>query len=321
LEWDRNANQIFKHNFNPIQSLNQDIAELIDGSIDYHGITNNEKIFLENYPHSIGPELLIGGPPCQGHSDLNNHSRRSDPRNNLYLRMIRAAKLLRPTGIVIENVPTVIHSKERVVQRARDKLCQMGYHPQEAILWANDFGVPQKRKRHFLIASMVKEPNFSILDSVRMNKSRTLDWAISDLIAQYDDNDTFNSSSRPSAENQRRMNWLLDNDEYDLPNEERPKCHQNGHNYPAVYGRLRSDRPTDTITAGFGSTGQGRFMHPSATPGRTLTPHEAARVQTFPDWFDFGNHRRGTLSKTIGNAVPPLLAMHVGLVALDAIIP
>ena len=75
---------------------------------------------------------------------------------------------------------------------------------------------------------------------------------------------------------------------------------------------MRWDEPCSTITRGFGSTGQGRFMHPSAYPGRTLTPHEAARVQTFPDWFDFGGHLRGTMSKTIGNAVPPLIGEVIG---------
>jgi len=81
------------------------------------------------------------------------------------------------------------------------------------------------------------------------------------------------------------------------------------------------DNPAHTITAGFGSNGQGRFMHPDAYPGRTLTPHEAARVQTIPDWFDFSDHngKRSTLSKSIGNAVPPLLAMCVSVVALKSL--
>jgi DNA (cytosine-5)-methyltransferase 1 len=119
------------------------------------------------------------------------------------------------------------------------------------------------------------------------------------------------------------MDYLLDHKIYNLPNQERPPCHQDGHNYPAVYGRMNWDEPSSTITAGFGSTGQGRFMHPERClvtgKGRTLTPHEAARVQTFPDWFDISGKRRGVLSKTIGNAVPPLLGMYVAKVALDSI--
>ena len=110
---------------------------------------------------------------------------------------------------------------------------------------------------------------------------------------------------------------LVENDEYDLPNHLRPDCHKNGHTYPAVYGRMRWDQPSHTITAGFTSNGQGRFTHPDAFPGRTITPHEAARIQTFPDWFDFATSKRGTLKKAIGNAVPPLLAMYVAEVALN----
>ena len=127
------------------------------------------------------------------------------------------------------------------------------------------------------------------------------------------------SPAKSFARNRERMQWLIDRDLYDLPNEKRPPCHQNGHNYPAVYGRMHWDRPAYTITAGFGSNGQGRFQHPDRAT--TLTPHEAARVQTFPDWFDFSDHSgmRRVLSKSIGNAVPPLLAMYVAHVALLSI--
>jgi DNA (cytosine-5)-methyltransferase 1 len=74
-----------------------------------------------------------------------------------------------------------------------------------------------------------------------------------------------------------------------------------------MYGRLDFARPAQTITTGFGSPGQGRYLHPSEL--RTLTPHEAARIQFFPDWFDFSPlEHRNALSRAIGNAVPPKLA-------------
>jgi DNA (cytosine-5)-methyltransferase 1 len=73
-----------------------------------------------------------------------------------------------------------------------------------------------------------------------------------------------------------------------------------------MYGRLRWDEPAQTITSGFGSIGQGRFMHPDLP--RALTGHEAARIQGFPDYFDFsGCSTRGALATMIGNAVPPQL--------------
>ena len=317
-DWDDKAISIFASNLHPKTIETGDIYGLFDGDIGNDLRTENEEFLINNYPHVLEPDLLTGGPPCQGHSDLNNHTRRGDPRNSLYLRMIRAAEILKPKAMIIENVSTVIHSKEDVVERAISELKSLGYFVSECLLWAHEFGVPQRRKRHFLVASKVREPNFDILDEFRLKKHRTLRWAIGDLVEAYDENSVYNSSAVPSEENQARMNWLIDNNEWNLPNHLRPPCHQKGHNYPAVYGRMKWDEPCSTITTGFGSTGQGRFMHPSSFPGRTLTPHEAARAQTFPDWFDFGQNLRGTMSKTIGNAVPPLLAMYVSLVALHS---
>ena len=310
---------IYKRNFNPRIQFEGNILEYFDGDTFDSTLTEKERCLVEENPGLLEPDILVGGPPCQGHSDLNNHSRREDPRNSLYFSMVRAAKVLRPRVIIIENVQTVIHSKEQVVQNSTRILEEMGYKVDDLILKAEEFGVPQLRRRHFLVASVDSKPDFSILDSYKISKPRNLRWAIGDLISEYDEENVFNSSANSSSENRRRMSWLLKNDEFDLPNEHRPPCHQNGHNYPAVYGRMRWENPAHTITAGFGSNGQGRFMHPDHP--RTLTPHEAARVQTFPDWFDFSDHKgkRSTLSKSIGNAVPPLLSMYVSFVALRSL--
>ena len=319
-EWDQDALNIFEMTLNPALAVCGDVSELFDGSLSRRKLTKAETQLIDKNPSIFEPDLLTGGPPCQGHSDLNNHSRREDPRNALYYRMVRAAKVLQPKAIIIENVSTVIHSKERVVQQSQEILEKMGYHVEQIMLWANEFGVPQKRKRHFLLASRISQPDVSMLNQYRMEENRNLHWAIGDLLNEYDKDDIYNTPANSSAENRSRMKWLIDNDKWDLPNHLRPKCHQNGHNYPAVYGRMKWDEPSSTITAGFGSNGQGRFTHPSARPGRPLTPHEAARIQTFPDWFRFDGHRRSTMSKTIGNAVPPLLAMHVANVVIQSII-
>jgi DNA (cytosine-5)-methyltransferase 1 len=78
-----------------------------------------------------------------------------------------------------------------------------------------------------------------------------------------------------------------------------------------MYGRLWWDQPAQTITTGFGSMGQGRYVHP--TRRRTITPHEAARLQTIPDYVQLGvDEQRGAWAQMIGNAVPPFLTRALG---------
>lgn len=324
-EWDAEILEIFKSNFSPKESTSEDIDSIINGSIRYGKLTKVEEQFLETYPDAFNPDLLIGGPPCQGNSDLNNHTRRSDERNTLYFRMVRAAFVLQPKVVVIENVATVIHSEQDVVNKTLKKFDKLEYEAKEVTLSAEEFGVPQSRQRHFIIAThrdYGETPNLSIFDTLKFDSEdvRTVQWAIEDLQDQLNVHPMMDEPTDANDENQMRMDWLIDNDEYDLPNELRPDCHKNGHNYPAVYGRMYWKKPADTITTGFTSNGQGRFTHPNASPGRPITPHEAARLQTFPDWFEFPTTKRGVLKKAIGNAVPPILAMYVAHVALQSII-
>jgi DNA (cytosine-5)-methyltransferase 1 len=122
-----------------------------------------------------------------------------------------------------------------------------------------------------------------------------------------------------SEENRRRIDFLHDNDLYDLPNEQRPECHQNGTTYRSVYGRLRWDEPAATVTTGFMTAGRGRYIHPLER--RTLLPREAARIQGFPDSYRFasnGNREvtRTAIAKGVGDAVPTPLGFAAGLAAL-----
>jgi DNA (cytosine-5)-methyltransferase 1 len=317
-DMDEKILEIYKANFHPIESTSEDIDTLINGSIRSSKLTKKEREFLRRYPNAKKPDLLSGGPPCQGHSDLNNHTRRSDERNQLYFRMVRAAKVLKPKLVIIENVKTVIHSKQNVVAKSMRKLRQLGYKCLDMILSADLFGVPQKRERHFIIASLGEMPDLSHLEKFQNPRARTVRWAIEDIL-DIKSKSVLDVKTKCTDENQVRMNWLIKKDEYNLPNRLRCDSHKEGNTYPAVYGRMYWDKPADTITAGFTSNGQGRFTHPGAFPGRALTPHEAARIQTFPDWFQFLEKDRGVLKKAIGNAVPPLLSMCVVFVAVSTI--
>ena len=315
LEWDEDALQILTDNLDPKRTICGDIMDYIDGEIGAEKLTNNEKEFINNNPDIVKPDIIAGGPPCQGHSNLNNHTRRDDPRNELYLRMVRAAEILEPESIIIENVTSVTSDRRNVVHRAVEQLREMGYSVAHQVVKASEFGVPQTRSRHFLVASKSKTIEFSILEHFISDKPHSVSWAIADIQDFPGERPWFDQPVKANNTNQERMNYLIDKDVYNLPNWIRPKCHQNGHTYPAVYGRMYWEKPCPTITSGFMCNGRGRFTHPKEP--RTLTPHEAARVQTFPDWFKFDTTKRTVIAKTLGNAVPPVLAMNITFTLLQ----
>lgn len=152
---------------------------------------------------------------------------------------------------------------------------------------------------------------------------RTLWWAIDDLEDEPIDGRMVVEADY-SDENRRRIDWLFEHGEYNLPLSERPECHQDGTTYNAVYGRLHQHKPAPTITTGFMTPGRGRYIHP--TRRRTLTPHEAARLQGFPDGYDFHPHPGQTSSKSqlgkwIGDAVPMPLGFVAGLSVLGGEVP
>ena len=306
VDFDEVAADVYRENFPQAKVLTAGVQELFDGQLGAEP-TNTEASTAHDAGHV---DILVGGPPCQGHSDLNNHTRRDDPKNDLYLRMARAAEVLRPSIVMIENVPAVVHAKNNAVERTAEALEEMGYHVAQTVVRMEQLGVAQRRRRHILLATTDGLPAASECLSRALGAVRTVRdvrWAIGDLVELEADDTQFDRHPRSSPDNQRRMAWLLENDAFDLPDHLRPLCHQDGeHSYRSMYGRLSWDSPSQTITSGYGSIGQGRFMHPEQA--RALTPHEAARLQGFPDYFRFDNvERRSDLATIIGNAVPPAL--------------
>jgi DNA (cytosine-5)-methyltransferase 1 len=236
--------------------------------------------------------------------------------------MGRAAELLRPSVVIIENVPAIRNDKADVLSQTAAGLRRSDYVVAERVIDLTTVGVPQRRRRHVLIAlktEIAVDPR-ELLDQVATtclaHPTRSVRWAIEDLVGA--EGEGFDSPARMSADNAARIAWLHEHDEYNLPNERRPRCHQDEHTYLSMYGRLRWDEPAQTITTGYGSMGQGRFVHPARH--RTLTPHEAARLQTFPDFFSFETtSQRGAWARMIGNAVPPFLGRALAQVTLPAL--
>src|SRR5271157_529358 len=304
LDTDVRCLAVYAKNLSCQNVIAKDIADTIDGPMGA-GPTEAERRFLR----TCGPvDLLLAGPPCQGNSNLNNHTRRADTRNLLYERVARFVEIALPTHVLIENLPTVVHGKERALQRTLKLLEDLNYSVDFGIVDLAAIGVPQRRMRHVVVASQLEKIGIDdVVANHRVNTPRSVMWAIGDLRKEQR-NGLFSSPSTLSFENRQRIKYLHDKKLFDLPNALRPVCHQNEeHSYRSMYGRLRPDEPAQTLTCGFASPGQGRYVHPSQR--RTLTPHEAARLQFFPDFFDFSDvPSRKALAKMIGNAVPMKLS-------------
>ena len=268
-----------------------------------------------------GVDLVMAGPPCEGHSNLNNHTRRSDRRNHLYLAVPAFAVAAGARMVLIENVPAVENDRGGVVEAARDLLGSAGYRIEAGVFAADEMGWPQTRRRFFLVARRGDAPPLefgTIRSALAESEARSVWWAVGDL-EDLDESDPLHRVGELSAENQARIAWLFDHDAHDLVLSERPACHRNGTTYSAVYGRMRRDRPAPTITTGFLTPGRGRFVHP--TRRRTLSPREAARLQGFPDTYRFAPDperppTRSQLAKWIGDAVPMPLGYAAALSVL-----
>lgn len=307
LDTDPVAGEVFRANLPGSSFRAADVNEWFDGPIGSR-LTRRERIAQE----ALGPvDILLGGPPCQGHSAFNNRTRHSDERNDLYLRMVRAAEVLEPEHVVIENVPGATRDRKRVVQRALTILERIGYRVTTSVLDAADVGVAQRRKR-LLVVGSARHVDLEAVTARHRTVPRSVRWAIEDL-EDIRSGDLIDEPGASVPTTRQRIDYLFDHDLFDLPNEQRPACHANGnHSYRSIYGRLSWDEAAQTLTTGFYCMCMGRYVHPSRR--RTLTAREAARIQFFPDWFDFGAvEKRSDLARLIGNAVPPKLGYVVGL--------
>lgn len=305
VDFNKAAIDVYRKNF----SLDEKVARCADISQVVTGEVGDQfDSLMQDLIAEVGDlDVLVAGPPCQGHSDLNNHSRRNDPRNNYYLTVVRAVEAFRPNIVIIENVATVVHDEGGVANKANNFLREFGYGTHQAVVEMVHFGVPQKRRRHVTVA--VKNRSSDEVERL-ICFNRTGLGTVRDFIGDLESEGAagevpFRSSSKTSKPNLDRIAWLFENDAFDLPDSLRPPCHRDkAHSYRSMYGRMHWDLPAQTITTGFGSMGQGRYVHPSKQ--RTITCHEAARLQGFPDFFRFDSCNSLTaLREMIGNAVPP----------------
>lgn len=274
--------------------------------------------------------VLFGGLPCQGLSTSNQRDRGyRNPRNWLFSEFLRIAKEWRPDWVVLENVRGILETANGVfMQAVVDGLKRLDYGVDSELLNAADFGVPQRRARVFVVARWGGRPG--MLQSPQGQPCVTVKDAIFDL-PELENGAAFQSLPYRADEPSRYARQMRGNlkattchlvtrnaqhvvERYkhipqggnwkDIPPAlmanytETEKCHT------GIYHRLREDAPSIVI----GNYRKNMIIHPRQNRG--LSVREAARIQSFPDSFDF----RGSIGfqqQQVGNAVPPLLARGV----------
>lgn len=147
IEHDKWAADTFKYNHPHTKMLVGDIESF-------------DESFLKNCIRTT-PDIIIGGPPCQGFSVcVKNAGDPKDPRNSLFIEFLRMAKIFSPPVMIMENVPNIVKAKtkngEKVIDIIQNEFEKLGYNVYHAILTASDYGVPQMRQRFVLIATKTK---------------------------------------------------------------------------------------------------------------------------------------------------------------------
>jgi DNA (cytosine-5)-methyltransferase 1 len=274
-------------------------------------------------------DLLAGCSPCQGFSRLRKgESGSNDPRNKLILEYVRLVRGLRPKTIFMENVPGLITTEygEIIFKEVFEELKRLGYEVDYKIINTADYGVPQFRKRFVLLGSRYKRHPIKLPAETHASPDvndaeNKLPWVtVQDAFAGIphienggsDPIIPLHTCSRVGNLNLRRIRAVPINggSRSSFPPDLILKCHQDYPNgFRDVYGRMRWDQPSPTITGGCTNITRGRFVHPEEDRGISL--FEASKLQTFPDNYIFrGNF--GEKSLQIGNAVPVRLAQVIG---------
>lgn len=273
----------------------------------------SKKSIEEDLGHELGDiDVVIGGPPCQGFS-VQRRGDDNDPRNNLVLEYIRMILDIKPQFFVMENVGGLLSPRGLPYYNKLVKtLEEAGYTIQKEKLTASDFGVPQGRKRVFIVGKRITD-DVVLFSFPKPNGDleRTVRDAIADLMDKNENDIPNHKSDKLSPKNLQRIKAITEGQGRDsLPEELQLECHKKNtvHRHLDTYGRMAWDKPSPTITARFDSFSRGRFGHPVLD--RTITLREGARLQTFPDDFEFLGSKV-EVARQIGNAVPPVLAEKV----------
>lgn len=263
-------------------------------------------------------KLLAGCAPCQPFSSYNQgRDTRSDRKWPLLYAFMRLIKEVQPELVTMENVPDV--TKHEVYHDFVKALRDMNYSVWAERVSCTEYGLPQQRRRHVLLAS--KLGPISLIGPTHDDHPVTVEKAIAHLppiaSGECDPHDPLHRASRLTPLNLKRIIHSRPGGSWkDWPPKLRAACHQkaSGKSYPSVYGRMRWDQPSPTMTTLCYGFGNGRFGHPEQNRGISL--REAALLQSFPLDYVFMPSKDITfksVGRMIGNAVPVRLGEVIGL--------
>jgi DNA (cytosine-5)-methyltransferase 1 len=273
-------------------------------------------------------DVVVGGPPCQGFSTLGKRDP-EDPRNLLWNRYVDVLNRSRPLAFLIENVPQFEKSSEfALLDKEKESGRLRDYRLRAAVVRATDYGAAQLRRRFIVIGTHKDLPPIEIPVPTTPHSSVTVRDVIHDLENSVDPGNTelpdstttffgqhiagrFKASDLDLARNYRqltidRMNAIPpEGDRRSLPPDLMARCWVGRTAGMDVMARLRWDRPSVTIRTEFFKPEKGRYLHP--VQNRTISHHEAARIQGFGDEFEWCGTKID-IARQIGNAVPVPLA-------------
>ena len=265
------------------------------------------QIPLDKFKKVIGDkevDVIIGGPPCQGFSNMGNKNS-SDPRNYLFENYVSLVNTFKPKCFLFENVKGLLTMFEgRFFENIVNSFLSIGYSISYTLIDSSLYGVPQKRERVFLMGTRLQHKKFNFpKPDVKpygfLKSFKNVGDAINDL-ANFENEEFPNHIILNHSDIVKRRYELIPEGgklpkPEDLPEDIRRK------NFGNTYTRLDRKTISSTIVPGNNALP----VHPYLA--RSLTPREAARIQTFPDNFIFKGDRRSQCI-LVGNAVPPLLA-------------
>ena len=293
--------QHFQHS-----AVTADIADMLNGNILEKCAIKRGELFL-----------LAGGPPCQGFS-VQRRGSDQDERNDLVLKYGQLINELYPCYFVMVNVSGLAGKRGKtILQQLIEDVEAIGYTVHIQLLDAQDYGVPQRRKRYINIGER-KDLGVHYEYPKATGEHKTVRDAIGNLPAPPADGKdhpdiSLHRRDRLSPTNLRRIQAIGEGQgRDDLPEDLLADCHKIDSSiigFRNVYGRMAWDDVAPTITARFDSFTRGKFGHPEQD--RTISLREGALLQTFPEDFMFTGNKVD-IARQIGNAVPPRMAEEIG---------